>query len=139
MHFGALSEVVRFIAVHTLEMSLLLARGAVRVVVLVFHLLSVREVAVGKQIRDFYSRRGGLAFGAAGRRLLLLFLGLLLLLFGTFAIYGACLVGLFVFVVRVFMVFWAIFCAGAVGRGFCGGTVGVADCATVSLSSQLKK
>jgi hypothetical protein len=103
MNLSGLAVIGQEVAVHVIEMALLLVGGTVVVLVLVFHLLSVRVGLVGEQLAEQHSGRIALA-----GRVLLLLLGLsLLLLFGA-SFSGSCTVGL---VLRVI----AVVVAGSVG------------------------
>lgn len=81
MNFGALTEVGVHFWVHAIQMTLFLVGGAVGIVILVLDFLAVRVGIVGEEFRDFYSRRGGLAFVCTVGCLLLFLFGLLLFLF----------------------------------------------------------
>lgn len=79
VNLGALAVLLQEVIVHAVEIALLLVRGAIGIVVLVFDDLAFGVCVIGEEVGHGYPRRRALDLGAA----LLLLLGLaLLLLFG---------------------------------------------------------
>lgn len=126
VHLGAAAEVVEVVHVQAVQVALLLARRAVRVLVAVVGLLAVRVLAAGEEVRQQHARRRALRGGFGG---LLLGLALALLLCCGRRTALCCCVGLLGLVVRVFS-----FGFGAVGCWVRGGFL-LAHCGFVSMGT----